>query len=239
MNNGELPDIGWRDNDFFYNDISPKNPKSEEDRKACRELIEKEILRIVKKMPQFGYDPIKDVQVLAPMKKGILGVDSLNLKLQAMLNPNPHSEVEVYGRLWKSGDKVMQMRNNYDKEVFNGDVGYILHINKFEKEILVGFDQLEVTYKFNELDELSLAYAFTIHKSQGSEFPVLVMPIDWSHFMMLKRNLVYTGITRSKKLCIMLGPLGAVKQAVESVQTTERYTLLKHWLQQKVGFELT
>jgi exodeoxyribonuclease V alpha subunit len=149
---------------------------------------------------RFQLDPIRDVQVLCPMNRGSLGVRELNQRLQRLLNPPKHDEpvVEKYGWRFQIRDKVIQTENNYEKEVFNGDIGTIESINTIEHEVSIRFDSRLVTYDFGELDELSLAYAVTIHKSQGSEFPAVVIPLSTQHYLLLQRNLIYTGITRGK-----------------------------------------
>lgn len=231
INRGDMPDSLWKPgSDFCFTAMNPKDPTSDDDKRECRQNIEKELLRLVRDMYKLGYDPIRDVQVLAPMRKGILGVESLNAKLQEILNPYPATQIELWGTKWGVGDKVMQQRNNYDKEVYNGDIGYITQIDKDARVLTVEFDGFTVQYKANELDELTLAYAFTIHKSQGSEFAVVVMPVDSSHFMMLKRNLLYTGVTRAKKLFVLVGQVKAVKIAVSTTQNEDRFTRLKEWL---------
>lgn len=233
INRGEVPQPGWqRDSDFCFTAIAPKDPQNDEDKKTCRLSIEAEVLRLAKNMHKLGFDPIRDVQVLAPMRKGLLGVESLNIKLQAALNPRPVQVLELFGTRWGLGDKVMQLRNNYDKKVYNGDIGYVVDIDEDDRTISVEFDEARVTYKSSELDELTLAYAFTIHKSQGSEFPVVVMPLDYSHYTMLKRNLLYTGVTRAKKLCVVVGQPAAANKAVETAQNEERYSRLKDWLRE-------
>jgi exodeoxyribonuclease V alpha subunit len=239
INAGELPDLGWREgSDFCFTAIAPKDPQNENDKKRCREDIESEVLRVARDMYKLGYDPIRDVQVLAPMRKGVLGVESLNVRLQAMLNPHPSMVLEALGTKWGVGDKVMQLRNNYEKLVYNGDVGYVLEVDKTARTVSVEFDDLTVVYKAGELDELTLAYAFTIHKSQGSEFPVVVMPLDYSHYTMLKRNLFYTGITRAKKLCVVVGQPAAARVAVRTAQHDERYSTLKERLMKTLPSQL-
>lgn len=239
INAGNMPEKGWKENsDFCFTPINPKDPRNEEDKLTCRKSIEAEVLRLVKSMYKLGYDPIKDVQVLAPMRKGLLGVESLNVKLQALLNPKPSHTLEVFGVKWGVGDKVMQLRNNYDKKVFNGDIGYVKEIDPNDRIMRVDYDGNLVDYKTGEFDEVTLAYAFTIHKSQGSEFPVVVMPLDYSHYMMLKRNLVYTGVTRARKLCVLVGQNAAVQKSVETAQIEERYSRLKEWLRETLPPEL-
>jgi exodeoxyribonuclease V alpha subunit len=239
INRGELPRIGYREgSDFMFTDISPKKRDDEEEKRRCNNELEAEILRLVKSMRELGYNPIRDVQVLAPMRKGILGVENLNRKLQAMLNPRPADVIELMGQKWGTGDKVMQIRNNYDKEVFNGDIGYIVSINPVDRSFVVDYDGKDVAYKSGEIDEIVLAYAFTIHKSQGSEFKVVVMALAWGHFTMLKRNLFYTGVTRGKELCLVVGQVAAAKKAVETAQNDERYTKLKDWLRASLPVEM-
>lgn len=233
INRGEMPAFGWqKGSDFCFTTFAPKDMQSEEDKKTCRNQIEAEVLRLARDMYKLGYDPIREVQVLAPMRKGVLGVDSLNLKLQKILNPHPAAVLETMGQTWAVGDKVMQLRNNYEKNVFNGTVGFIEDIDVAEKLLTIDFDGTRVTYKASELDELTLAYAFTIHKSQGSEFPVVIMPLDWSHYTMLRRNLFYTGVTRARKLCVVVGQPAAAKTAVSTAQNDDRYTTLKHRLRE-------
>lgn len=231
INRGEMPLLGWKEgSDFCFTNISPKDPKNDDDKKNCQLAIEKELLRLTRDMYKLGYDPVRDVQILAPMRRGILGVESLNNKLQEVLNPLPAARLEVFGVKWCTGDKVMQLKNNYDKSVFNGDIGFISVIDQAERTLQVDFDGKIVVYKSTELEELTLAYAFTIHKSQGSEFPVVIMPLDTSHYMMLKRNLLYTGVTRAKKLCVIVGQPRAAGMAVATAQIDDRYSRLKEWL---------
>ncbi len=153
---------------------------------------------------RFGLDPIRDVQVLCPMNRGSLGVRELNTALQKVLNPSQSGQpaVERFGWRFQIRDKVIQTENDYDKDVFNGDVGIIERIDAVEQQVAVRFDERLVKYDFGELDEISLAYAITIHKSQGSEFPAVVIPLATQHYMLLQRNLVYTGITRGKRLLV-------------------------------------
>jgi exodeoxyribonuclease V alpha subunit len=231
VNAGEMPELGYKEgSDFCFTNISPRNPKDESEKEKVREQIEAEVLRLARDMYKLGYDPIKEVQVLAPMRRGTLGFASLNVRLQAILNPTPAAKVEWNKSLWGTGDKVMQLRNNYDKAVFNGDIGYIDAIDTSTATLTVQYDDRFVVYKFSELDELTLAYAFSIHKSQGSEFPVVIMPIDTSHYMMLQRAVIYTGMTRAKKLCVCVGQPLALQMAVRNAQNDERYTRLKELL---------
>ncbi|KWT98404.1 MULTISPECIES: SF1B family DNA helicase RecD2 [unclassified Variovorax] len=239
INRGDMPELSYlQDSDFHFSSIMPRDPKSETDKEKARSDIEKEILRLARDMYKLGYDPIRDVQILAPMRRGKLGVLALNVQLQAFLNPMPEKQVEFNGTKWCTGDKVMQLRNNYDKNVFNGDIGYISDVDAQTRTVMVEFDAVPVVYRFQDLDELALAYAFTIHKSQGSEFPVVIMPLDTSHYMMLRRNLVYTGVTRARKLCVVVGQPMAMKLAVERAQKDERWTRLKECLMKGLPAEM-
>lgn len=178
----------------------------------------------------FNLDPIRDTQILCPMQRGGCGARSLNIELQKALNPNLEIKVEKYGQVYSIGDKVMQVENNYDKEVYNGDTGFITDVNQEEGEITVLFDKREVVYHIDELDELSIAYAVTIHKSQGSEYPVVIIPISLQHFSMLAKNLLYTAITRGKQQVVLIGQKKAIAIAVKNRKDTSRYTKLLDWL---------
>ena len=175
---------------------------------------------------KFGLDPIRDIQVLCPMNRGSLGIRELNVRLQNELNPARPDEpvVEKFGWQFRLRDKVIQTENNYDKDVFNGDIGQIVKIDLVEREVVVRFDQREVVYDYGELDEVSLAYAITIHKSQGSEFPAVVIPLAMQQYMLLQRNLVYTGITRGKKLVVLVGQRKALGMAVRNNRTENRFS---------------
>ncbi len=175
---------------------------------------------------RYGYDPIQDIQVLTPMNRGGLGARSLNAALQEQLNGHAHPKVERFGSTYAPGDKVIQMRNNYDKDVFNGDIGVIESIDLEESELKIKFDGSLKTYSVNELDEVSLAYAISIHKSQGSEFPVVVMPLATQHFTLLARNLLYTGITRGKSRVVLIGQKKAIGMAVHNDKEANRLTKL-------------
>ena len=182
---------------------------------------------VLERIPQtFGVDPIADIQVLSPMNRGGLGVASLNIELQKLLNPEPHASVTKFGWRFGVGDKVVQTVNNYDKEVFNGDLGIIDAVDHVEATVTVCIDQTKVTYDFDELDELSLAYATSIHKSQGSEYPVIIIPIAMQHYMLLQRNLLYTGVTRGKRLVILVGEPKAIAMCVSNVKQNNRLTRL-------------
>ncbi len=186
--------------------------------------------RIPKK---FGLDAFRDVQVLSPQVKTALGVANLNRELQAALNPGGAgvAEIKRFDNTFRAGDKVMQMKNNYDREVFNGDIGRVTDIDADDQMLVVEFDGRPVEYDFNDLDELQLAYACSIHKSQGSEYPAVVIPVHYQHFTMLQRNLIYTGITRGRKLVALVGSRKALWTAVNSAEPKQRYSLLKWRLQ--------
>jgi exodeoxyribonuclease V alpha subunit len=187
----------------------------------------------------YGFHPIEDIQVLAPMHRGECGVENLNRELQKALNPKTEKaefrlqrddeirEVERFGRLYRTGDKVMQIKNNYDKDVYNGDLGRITSISRENQKLLIKIDDVEVEYDFSDLDELIPAYAISIHKSQGSEYPVVVIPILTQHYVMLQRNLIYTAMTRGKKLVVLVGSQKALAIAVQNNKTSHRYGMLK------------
>ena len=191
------------------------------------------ILEIVKhRLPQrFGFDPVKDIQVLCPMNRGGLGARALNIELQKALNPPVDAvSVERFGFTYRVGDKVMQTDNDYDKNVFNGDVGYVRRIDPDAQELVIEFDGTPVEYQFGELDEVALAYAVSIHKAQGSEYPAVVIPMMMQHYIMLRRNLLYTGITRGRKLVVVVGQKQAVGMAVKGKTETRRWSKLAEWL---------
>ncbi|TXN17223.1 ATP-dependent RecD-like DNA helicase [Methylobacterium sp. WL122] len=186
---------------------------------------------VTKRIPRsFGLDPIRDVQVLTPMLRGSLGSRNLNHELQRVLNPNPAEQVERFGWRFAPGDRVMETQNDYDREVFNGDLGMVARIDAEEEAIVVTFDGREVAYPYGELDTLVPAFATTIHKSQGSEYPAVVIPIVTQHFNMLARNLLYTGVTRGKKLVVLIGQRKAIGMAVRGAQQKRRWTKLSEWL---------
>jgi exodeoxyribonuclease V alpha subunit len=160
----------------------------------------------------------------------VLGARNLNHELQRVLNPNPPASVERFGWRFAPGDRVMQTENDYDKEVFNGDLGSVIRIDDEEGALIVEFDGREVTYPFGELDTIVLAFATTIHKSQGSEYPAVVIPVTTQHYTMLARNLLYTGVTRGKKLVVLIGQRKAIAIAVKGGQTKRRWTKLREWL---------
>ncbi len=175
---------------------------------------------------KFGFNPLDDIQILTPMQRGQLGARNINLVMQESINPTG-IEVQKYGWTFRVNDKVMQTENNYDKDVYNGDIGRITNIDEENREIKVKYESREVQYDFNELDELILAYAMSIHKSQGSEYPVVIIPIHTQHYMLLQRNLLYTAVTRGKKLVILLGNTKGLAMAVKRIEANKRITSLK------------
>ena len=222
INQGTFPDISnGRQSDFFF-------IKQEDPEQAARDIV-----NIVKnRIPKaYGYST-NDIQVLAPMQRSVVGATNLNIALQEAINPVGDS-LSRGGFRYRRGDRVMQIRNNYDKDVFNGDIGTVEHVDMEERTLTVSFDGNSIEYEDSELDELTLAYATTIHKSQGSEYPVVVMPLLMTHFVMLQRNLVYTGITRAKKLCIIVGTTKALAYAIHNMVVLKRNTRLKERLTDK------
>ena len=186
---------------------------------------------VARRIPaRFGLDPIRDVQVLCPMNRGGLGARSLNLELQRLLNPPGEVRVERFGWTFGPGDKVMQVVNDYEKDVFNGDLGLVKAIDAEAGELVADFDGREVAYDFGELDELVLAYATTVHKAQGSEYPAVVMPVTTQHYPMLQRNLLYTGVTRGRQLVVLVAQPKAVAIAVKGQQERRRWSKLHEWL---------
>jgi len=184
-------------------------------------------------MPQLGYSPATDVQVLCPMIKGDVGTRNLNQVLQQVLNPpSPHkAEITRGGIKFRVGDRILQQRNDYTHEVFNGDMGVVTAIDTDELELTAQFGDRQVTYDNADPEEIALAFAITIHKSQGSEYPVVILPVFMQHYIMLSRNLLYTAVTRARKLVVLVGPQKAIGLAVGQVKDQERYTLLAHRLQ--------
>jgi len=222
INQGSIPDLNppAEDSDFYF--VPADDPEA-----AVSRIIDLVKTRIPKR---FGFDPIRDIQVLCPMNRGGVGARSLNIELQAALNPADDRKVERFGWTFGPGDKIMQIENDYDKEVYNGDIGYIDDVNPDQGELTVSFDGRIVTYGFGELDTLVPAYAATIHKSQGSEYPAVVIPVMTQHYAMLQRNLLYTGVTRGKKLVVLVGQKKAVAIAVRNVSGRRRWSKLQEWL---------
>ena len=222
INRGRIPELGKveGDTDFYF------MPAADPEQAVPRiiDLVGKHIPR------KFGFDPMRDVQVLCPMNRGGVGARSLNIELQAALNPDPPAKVERFGWTFAPGDKVMQIENDYDKDVFNGDIGYIQSVDTDDGELLIDFDGREVSYQFGELDTLVPAYATTIHKSQGSEYPAIVIPVMTQHYAMLQRNLLYTGVTRGKKLVVLVGQSKAIAIAVKNESGRRRWSKLDEWL---------
>lgn len=219
INQGVFPDISnGKDADFFF--IKQEDP----------ELAAKEIVNIVKnRIPKAYHYSTNDIQVLAPMQRSVVGATNLNIILQEAINPEGNS-LSRGGFKYRKGDRIMQIRNNYDKEVFNGDIGYVKEVNLEERTLTAIYEGRPVEYEDSELDELTLAYATTIHKSQGSEYPVVVIPLLMTHFVMLQRNLIYTGITRAKKICIIVGTTKALAYSVHNMVVLKRNTKLKERL---------
>ena len=224
INAGRLPELSKpaSETDFYF--VSADSPEV-----AVPRLIE-----IVKdRIPRrFGVDPVRDIQVLCPMNRGGVGARSLNIELQKALNPRFEPRVEKFGTTFVVGDKVMQVENDYDKEVYNGDVGFVEAIELETGEMAIDFDGRSVSFQFGELDQVVLAYATTIHKSQGSEYPAVVIPVLTQHYAMLQRNLLYTGVTRGKRLVILLGQKKAIAMAVKNTSGRRRWSKLREWVAQ-------
>ncbi len=219
VNQGIMPVLAneGENSDFFF--IEAETPE---------DTLSKIVALVSKRIPaKFGISPIKDIQILCPMNKGLIGTKNLNLEIQKVLNVNQEKSINVLGTNFRVGDKVMQIENNYDKEIYNGDIGIINSINEDEKEMLITFDNKKLIYEFADLDELNLAYAVTIHKSQGSEYHTIIVPVLMEHFIMLQRNLLYTSITRGKKLVILVGQKRAIETAVGQKNDVNRYSSLK------------
>ena len=221
INRGQLPELkATAGSDFFF--VEANEPED-----GVRKLL----VMVRERIPaRFGLDPVRDVQVLCPMNRGGLGARALNIELQQALNPPGERRIERFGWTYCLGDKVMQVANNYEREVFNGDLGVITGMDMEEGELTVSFDGREVTYGFGELDELVLAYATTIHKAQGSEYPAVVIPLTTQHYAMLARNLLYTGVTRGKKLVVLVGQRRALVIAVRNQGARRRWSKLREWL---------
>jgi exodeoxyribonuclease V alpha subunit len=224
INAGELPIISQSEisdpqNDFYF--IEQEDPEKVLD--IILELAHRRISQ------RFGFDAIDDIQVLTPMHKGIVGAVNLNNQLQTVLNPGSAGIVRG-DRAFRVNDKVMQIRNNYDKEVFNGDIGRISTIQPEERRITACFDNRQIVYDFSELDEMVLAYAVSVHKSQGSEYPVVILPILTQHYILLQRNLIYTAVTRGRHLVVMVGSRRALAIGVNNNQIQQRFARLRYRL---------
>ena len=221
INQGLMPDLASAEiGDFYFVDAA--DPEE-----GVRKLLAIVQERIPKR---FGFDRVRDIQVLCPMNRGGLGARSLNIELQKALNPPGEVRIDRFGWTFCPGDKVMQVENDYDRDVYNGDLGVVSRIDLEEGELVADFDGREVSYGFGELDELVLAYATTIHKSQGSEYPAVVIPLSTQHYPMLQRNLVYTGVTRGKRLVVLVGQRKALAIAVKGTRTRRRWSKLRDWL---------
>ena len=219
INQGVFPSLPARGEDSDFYMVPAEEPET-----IAQTVVELVKTRLPKK---FGVDPVRDIQVLCPMNRGISGARGINQSLQAALNPPGEHSLEKFGYAFSIGDKVMQIENNYDRDVYNGDIGFVAAIDREEDELVVEFEGRPVRYPFGELDELVLCYATTIHKSQGSEYPVVVIPVSTQHYMMLKRNLIYTGITRGKRLVVLVGQKRALAMAVKGKQVERRWSKLK------------
>jgi exodeoxyribonuclease V alpha subunit len=239
VNSGSAPAPGWeKGSDFGFIDPAPtKWPRTPEEKTAFRETVLGELLRHVAESWMHDLDPLRDVQVLAPTKMGILGTENLNNQLRELLNPDG-AEFTVGKKTFRLGDKVIQTSNCYEKEVFNGEIGYLVSVDEESDAVVVAMPGRNVAYPLDDLRQLDLAYAITVHKSQGSEFPAVFMVLDWSHFMMLKRNLVFTGITRAKNLMLMFGSISACRKAAGTPENDERYSRLANLLPQAVPAKL-
>jgi len=225
INRGDMPlkNEGTDLTDFYF--IPAESPE---------EIHDKLLQVVTERIPKrFGFHPVRDIQILTPMNRGGLGVRSLNVELQQRLNPEGEPAVTRFGTRFAPGDKVIQTVNNYDKEVFNGDIGRIESVDPEESLLRVDFDGRIVEYEFGELDEVSLAYATSIHKSQGSEYPAVVIPLAMQHYMLLERNLLYTAVTRGKKLVIIIGQVKALAMAVKNRRSTKRVTKLAERIREK------
>lgn len=220
INQGRFPDLkNKEDTDFFF-------IKEEDPEKMVSKIVELCRKRIPKK---YGFCPKNDIQVLSPMHKGVVGVQNLNVELQNSLNPSGKSIIRG-ARVFRLGDKVMQVVNNYNKDVYNGDIGEVVLINDADQEMEINFGGRKAVYDYNELEEVVIAYAASIHKAQGSEFPAVILTIATQHYILLERNLIYTGITRGKKLVVLVGTEKAVGMAVKNNKPHNRYTLLSERL---------
>jgi exodeoxyribonuclease V alpha subunit len=225
INQGQMPLVGADNRDFF---LFPADT-AEDAAQWVQDVVCERIPR------RFNLDPHEDIQVIAPMYRGAAGVDALNLRLQAALNPPTPAKPEraLFGQIFRAGDKVMQTQNNYDKEVFNGDIGRISSLSLEDHTVTVDFDDRPVVYDWLDADQLVLAYAISVHKAQGSEFPAVVVPMVTQHYLMLQRNLLYTAITRARKLCVLVGDRRAIRIAVSNNKVANRYTALDIRLRRK------
>ncbi len=216
INQGLLPQItNSGRSDFYF--IQEEEPET---------ILEQIKSLYAERLPRkFDFNPLEDIQVLTPMNRGILGTTNLNHELQQLVNPKGE-EVSRAGRIFRVNDKIMQIVNNYDKEVYNGDLGQIIRISLENQEAIVKFDASEISYDFSELDELMPAYAVSVHKAQGSEYRAIILPVVTQHYMLLQRNLIYTALTRAKELTVLVGTKKALAIAVKNNKIEQRYTRL-------------
>ena len=222
VNQGMLPNLQppKEESDFYFIEAEHGD-----------DIINKIITMIKDRIPKrFNLNPVHDIQLLCPMQRGGVGARSLNVELQKVLNPNYSKGILKFGQIFAVGDKIMQTENNYDKETYNGDIGIIRAINEQDQEITINFYNRDVTYDYTDLDQITLAYATTIHKSQGSEYPAVIIPLTMQSYMMLRRNLIYTAITRGKRLVVIIGQKKALAIAVKDNTSSHRYSKLREWL---------
>jgi exodeoxyribonuclease V alpha subunit len=221
INRGEMPELDpVEGGDFYFVEAA-----------GAEDGVRKILALVKERIPKrFGLDPIRDIQVLCPMNRGGLGARSLNLELQQTLNPPGETRIERFGQIFGPGDKVMQIENDYDRDVYNGDLGIVTEVDGDNSELAVDFEGRIVSYGPGELDELALAYATTIHKSQGSEYNAVIIPLTTQHYPMLQRNLIYTGVTRGKRLVVIVGQKRALAIAVRGGQQKRRWSKLREWL---------
>jgi len=235
INAGQMPDLtGGKDSDFFFVQ-TVKNEEPVNNNNNISEEIIKQIVELCSvRLPKYyKFNPVSDIQILTPMKRGETGADNLNRILQDALNKSPFM-LRRGATEYRLNDKVMQIKNNYEKQIYNGDIGYICDINTVDKTLSVNYDGNIVNYDILELDELVLSYAITIHKSQGGEFPAIVLPFSFSHYVMLSRNLLYTAVTRAKKVVVMIGDGKAVSYAVRNNDSRKRNTTLAERLRERI-----
>jgi exodeoxyribonuclease V alpha subunit len=234
INTGGIPEQGAMSDDFF---VIPMKERDNDGNLLTTATIAEHVVEtiselVVHRLPtRYGFDPIRDIQVLSPMSRTTTGVNNLNTVLQQQMNPNPAKAITLFGTRYGLGDKVIQTRNNYDLGIFNGDMGIVSAIDEADKTIAVEFDGKPVVIPFDDISELRLAYAMTIHKSQGSEAPAIVIPVTTQHFTMLQRNLLYTGVTRAKRLVILVGQWKAIGIAVKNDKAMRRVSRLRDLLQ--------
>jgi len=223
VNRGQMPDLAASPespSDFYFVEIESPD-----------EGLGKIIQIVTERIPQrFGLDAVRDVQVLSPMNRGAIGARSLNVELQKVLNPRPLHAIQRFGSTFATGDKVMQIENDYDKDVYNGDIGFVRAIDQDLGDVTVEYDGRPVLYGAHELDQVVLAYATTVHKAQGCEYPAVVIPVTTQHYPMLQRNLIYTGITRGRKLVVLVGQKKALAMAVRGSRAVRRWSKLGDWL---------